>query len=81
MQGRGSSPPELLLGQNCQGWNVLPEVGGYLDQDYRTMMGMNIALSIYSAVTKVKGARGAAIHSLTASERMILKPLVERGLI
>lgn len=75
------APPELSLGQNCRSWNVLPEPGGYLDQHYKTMVGMNIALNIHGVVTKVRGATGANIHSLTAQERRMLKPLVERGLI
>lgn len=60
---------------------MLPESGGYLEQDYRIMTGMNIALNVYNAVTKVKDAHGAAIHNLSTSERMVLKPLVEKGLI
>ncbi len=79
--GRNTAPVALSLGQNCQGWNQLPEAGGYLDQDYKTMTEMNIALNIYSVVNKVKNAKGAAIHQLTNSERKILKPLVEQGLI
>lgn len=71
----------LLLGQNCQGWNVLPEPGGYLDQDYKTMVEMNVTVNIYNLVTKVKNARGSAIHMLSERERLLLKPLVERGLI
>jgi len=76
-----ASPPELKLGQNCQGWNKLPEAGGYLDQDYKTITGMNIALNIYNVVTKVKGAKGSDIHKLSDMERRMLKPLIEQGLI
>ena len=71
----------LLLGQNCQGWSVLPESGGYLDQDYKTMVEMNVTVNIYNLINKVKNARGSAIHMLTKQDRLLLKPLVERGLI
>lgn len=81
IKGRLGSPPELTLGQNCRGWSVLPEPGGYLDQDYKTMYGMNIALNIYGVVTRVKGFSGRSIHQLSDSERRMLKPLVERGLL
>ena len=76
-----ASPPELRLGQNCQGWNVLPIAGGYLDQDYRTITGMNIALNTYNVVTKVKGSKGKDIHKLSDMDRRMLKPLIDRGLI
>ena len=81
INGKASPPPALSLAQNCQGWNNLPEVGGFLDQDYKTMSEMNVTLNIYNIISKVKNARGSAIHLLTHRERMILKPLVEKGLI
>ena len=81
INGRSSPPPALSLAQNCQGWNNLPEDGGYLDQDYKTMSEMNVTMNIYNIVNKVKNARGSAIHLLTNRERKMLKPLVEQGLI
>ena len=81
IHGYGNSPPELYLAQCSHGWGVLPDPGGYLDQDYALISGMNTALNIYHVVTKVKSARGASIHNLSYSERKTLKVLVDKRLI
>ena len=75
------APPMLTLAQNCEGWNTLPEAGGYLDQNYKNLCEMNVCLNYYRVISKTKNARGNAIHMLTHSERKLLKPLVDQGLL
>jgi len=79
--GKNPAPPSLTLGQNCTGWGTLPEAGGYLDQKYDIMVSMNLALNYYQVISKTKNAKGKGIHALSHAERMLLKPLVERGLL
>lgn len=74
-------PPALQIAWNCQKWNCLPDSGGYLEQDYALMKNMTISLNIYNALSRLRNAKGAQIHSLTESDRKILRVLVDLGLL
>lgn len=74
-------PPELILAWQCERWGCLPEIGGYLNQDYRTMRLMTSLSNVYYAISKLRNLRGEKIHTLTENDRKILKYLVDMGLI
>lgn len=73
-------PGELKLAWWC-GDNLLPEVGGVLDQDYGLMQRMNVLHNVYRTVQRVRGMRGAEIHRLTDGERSIIKWLRDDGML
>lgn len=77
----GEPPPsELSLMWISQGFNsALPDSGGILDQDYTLIMRMQGLNNIYRTITKSRNLVGDQIHSLTASERRIIKWLLDEG--
>lgn len=64
----------------CEQHNALPESGGILEQDYQTVSRMDRLNNIYRAVARFRTARGEQIHSLTDSERVILRSLMDMGI-
>lgn len=81
VDGEGSPPQELQIAWACNRWRCAPSAGGYFDQDYFLMQRMGYFTSIYNALTKLRNSRGKEIHRLTENERMILKWLVDLGLL
>jgi len=51
---------------------ALPDAGGILDQDWRLMYRARVALNVYNAMSRLRGAIGKQIHQLTDNERDIL---------
>ena len=74
-------PRELELAWYCERYKALPDPGGILDQDAGQLARMAVLSNVYSALTKLRNAHGEQIHSLTESERAILKMLVDLELI
>jgi hypothetical protein len=74
-------PPELRIAWNCKRWNCLPEAGGYLDQPYQLMRRMNYFDNVHGAVTRIKSLKGKAIHQLGEQDRLILRALMDKGII
>jgi hypothetical protein len=56
-------------------------MAGLYDQDYQTMRQMESCLGVHSALSRLRNAKGAQIHSLTEHERKILGWLVRQGLL
>lgn len=81
VENEGDPPPELRLALMCQKWNTLPEAGGMLDQDARTMKQMSGVLAVHNALTRWRTLIGKQIHQLTEGERQILRMLKDLGLI
>jgi hypothetical protein len=79
--GDGPPPPELSLGWQCERFNCLPDVGAYKDQDYQTMVFMTAFMNVHSVVKRWKTLRGKQVHSLTDSERKILRYLKDLGVM
>lgn len=79
--GNGAPPPILRLAWTCEKWNRLPDEGPPLEQDYLLMRHMTMASNIYRTVTRWYTLDGKAIHSLSESERSILKMLKDMGLM
>jgi hypothetical protein len=78
----GEPPPaELRLAWDCKFWGTLPDTGAYYDQDYFLLSRMRALSNVYNAVSKLRNSKGTQIHSLTNNERMILKQLVDMGLL
>ncbi len=73
-------PAELLLAFWCDQYHTLPDPGGMLEQDYRTIVLMNALLNIYRAVHHFVFARGEEIHNLTPDERKTLRRLMDMGI-
>jgi len=81
-QNEGNPPPELELYWYCKRFpGALPNPGALLDQDAKTMYRMAALDSIYSAVTRLRNMYGAKIHQLTNSERVIIRSLIDEGLL
>ena len=59
----------------------LPDAGGVYDQDYNLMLSMSAALNIFRTVRKLNNSVGAQIHNLTDSERVIIRRLMEWGML
>lgn len=74
-------PAELRLAWQCQKWNTLPNDGNLLGQDYLTMHRMTTLSNIQNAVVRIKSLKGKQIHTLTDNERMILRYLMDLGLL
>ena len=74
-------PADLTLSWQCQRWHTLPEAGGMFDQDYRLVYRMTALSNIYDVVTRVRSLKGAEIHRLTDSERLILRRLMDYGIL
>lgn len=81
VDGNAPAPPELQLAWNCERWKCLPEAGAYLEQEHSLMMRMNVLNNIYGAYSHYRNAHGAQIHSLSESERRILRALKDDGFI
>ena len=78
----GSHPPaELLTAWYCQRWGCLPEQGALYEQEFRTMYRMTACINIHDALSKMRNLSGKQIHTLTESERRILRVLVDNGLL
>lgn len=52
-----------------------------MDQDYQTMVRMRASENVYRVLDRLKNMHGAEIHSLTDSERKLIKRLREQGYI
>lgn len=74
-------PAELSLAWQCQRWHTLPDGGGLYAQDYRTMHMMTVTQNIHDAVVRARSLKGKNIHQLTDNERMILRVLMDNGIL
>ena len=81
MDGEAPAPPELRLSWQCERYHSLPEAGGYLDQDYALVTRMGSLANVYSAYAHYRNAQGAQIHSLSVSERRVLRYLKDTGVL
>lgn len=63
------------------GDNHLPRAGGIEDQDYRQMRLMRAAVNIYNVLERLRNLQGAQIHTLSISERRLIKSLRDGGYI
>ena len=77
--GVGEPPPELKLNWMCEKWGNLPDSGPPLEQDFVLMHRMSVYSRVYNVVYKWNHLEGKAIHSLTNSERSMLKWLQNLG--
>lgn len=80
VDGDGPPPPELRLVWWC-GEARSPEAGGVLDQDYGLQVRMTAAGNVYRVLSRYRGLRGHAIHTLTDPERRMLRYLLDMGLL
>lgn len=79
-----ATPPyELRLGWQCERWHTLPEDGNLFGQDFSLMYRMTALLNIYNAVQHIKSLQDKPerIHELTHQERLILKMLMDMGVM
>jgi hypothetical protein len=81
VDGEAAAPPELKLGWECERYGCLPDAGGYLDQDYYLVSCMSSLMSIHRAYARYRNSVGAQIHSLSTSDRMILRRLKDMEII
>lgn len=73
-----AAPMELKLAWMC-GENLLPDVGGVLDQDCELMTKMRATSNVYRTLTRMRSLQGSQIHTLTDGERRLIRSLRERG--
>lgn len=74
-------PPELKLAWSCERWKTLPDAGGLYDQDYQLLHRMNAFINIHNAVQRIKSLKGTQIHTLSDNERLILRFLMDNGIL
>ena len=74
-------PGELKIGWWCEQWHSLPEAGGVMEQDYGLMHRMQVLGNIHRTVNRYINLSGAEIHSLSTSERNVLRWLKDMGLM
>ena len=70
-------PVELRLAWLCENWKTLPEGGGMMDQDYRTIARMTGLSNVYNVVVKWRNYTGERIHLLTDHDRRMLRWLLD----
>lgn len=75
------APPVLRLSWMAKKYGSLPDVGGVLDQEFSLMHQMGVASNVYDTVSRLRGLKGEQIHSLSISERRLIKALQEMDLI
>jgi len=75
-----SPPAELRLAWNCERWKTLPEAGGWLDQDYRTVTRMTVLSNVYDACSQWRNLTGERIHLMSEQTRRILRALLDQGI-
>lgn len=78
---RGAPPPIMSLAWQCERWNALPDNGGLYEQEYRTIYLMSATLNIHNTVQRIRQLKGKDIHKLTEPERMILRMLMDNGIL
>lgn len=71
---------ELRLAWMC-GEHLLPEAGGVLDQDYRTVHLMRVYRNTFNTIQRLRGMVGDQIHGLTDLERRMVRWLQDMGLL
>ena len=77
----GEPPPrELKLAWDCERWGTLPDSGALFDQNYALMLRMSVLGNIFQTVLRLKNLKGHAIHSLTTSERRLLRYVQDSGI-
>lgn len=81
VDGDAAPPPELRLAWECERWHCLPDTGAYLEQDYKLLTRMTALSNMYNAYSRYRNAQGKQIHSLTTSERKILRYLKDIGVL
>jgi hypothetical protein len=68
-------------------WGTLPNVGGYLDQEYKLMKRMTVLSNVYGAITtfdrhmdiNISGKRGP--HTIPKGVGRIYKSLMDEGIV
>lgn len=78
-RGKGQPPPMLSLAFYC-GDHLLPESGGVLDQDYKTMMQMRTLSNIYYTVQQAPTYTGHDIHKIPPSMQRVISALMKRDM-
>jgi len=81
VDGDGRPPPELSLGWQCERFYCLPDSGAYFDQDYVLITRMTASMNVYNVIQRWRNLSGKQIHSLTESERRILRSLKDMGVM
>lgn len=74
-------PPSLRLAWMSRAYSALPESGGVLEQEYAMMHRMGVVSSVYDVLSRMRNYKGKQIHSLSISERRIIKSLRDMKLI
>ena len=59
----------------------MPDAGGVHDQDYTLMQRMAALQNVYRAVQRLRSSQGAEIHSLTDSERRVIRYLMDQKIL
>jgi hypothetical protein len=80
-EGHGPPPFELSVAWGCERWQVLPDAGGYMDQDYVLLSRMSALANVYNVIQRMKNLHGSRIHELTDNERRIARVLIDLGLM
>jgi len=75
------APPILRLSWMSKKYGSLPDAGGVLDQEYSLMHQMGVTSTVYDTISRLRGLKAEQIHSLSTSERRLIKALQDMDLI
>ena len=74
-------PPVLRLSWMSRKYSALPNAGGVLDQEYAMLHQMDVVSNVHDALSRFRGYKGKAIHSMSISERRLIRSLRDMDLI
>ena len=79
--GQGAPPQELKLAWLSKQWGALPTAGGLYDQEYQVIYRMTALSNVHEVIQRMRNAKGAQIHNLSAADRGILDWLRREGFL
>jgi hypothetical protein len=71
----GAPPKELRMGWLAKTWGSLPDSGGLYDQEASLLHRMTVLTNIHTALSRFRERKGADIHNMPHSERVIIGAL------
>jgi hypothetical protein len=69
------------MGWLAKTWGALPDAGGLYDQEASLLHRMTVLTNIHSALSSFRERKGAEIHRMPHSERVVIGALRKDGYI
>lgn len=75
----GPQPEAHMLSVWASRYNSLPSAAAILDEDYFLLVAMSQAAAFYDTLAYYRSLVGDQIHSLSHTQRVILRRLIDLG--